>query len=158
METSCQDEHYTFTEPITFTPDYDKKIRISIENIPIELKDTTIRKFLSQYGTLVGKTYFPRKRYENTYFITGTRIYSCTNIKEHLPKHIYKFGRHLRIRYDNQPTQNKELQQETELQESDSTSDIEEDLPRNLIYIQQEIPTNNIQRDNNSQQTSEDEQ
>lgn len=37
-------------------------------------------------------------------------MYSCTAIKEDLPERIYKFGRHLRIRYDNQPTQN--LQQQ----------------------------------------------
>ena len=33
IETFCKPEHYIFTEPITVTPDYQKKIRISIENI-----------------------------------------------------------------------------------------------------------------------------
>ena len=102
-------------------------------------------------------SYYPEKRYWNACFIAGTRICSCTNIKEHLPKHIYKFGRHLRIRYYNQPTQTKEIQQETELQDNNNTSDIEEQLPLNLTYTQ-EIPTNNTQQDINSQQTSKDEQ
>ena len=91
MEAFCQEEHLMLGDPTTFTPDYQSKIRISIENVPIELPHTKIRT-LSKYATLV------------TYFITGTRVYSCTTIKEHLQKHIYTFGRHLRIRYDNQLT------------------------------------------------------
>ena len=82
---------------------------------------------------------------------------------------------HLRIRYDNQPIQNlqqqnekiqqeienqqnEETQQETELQDNDNISDAEEELPRNLRYRQQETPRTNILRDNNSQQSSEDKQ
>ena len=67
-------------------------IRSSIENIPIELKNTTIRTFLSQYATQyptpAGKTPHRGKRHENTYLITGTRIHYRTNIKEHLPKYL----------------------------------------------------------------------
>ena len=90
-------------------------------------------------------------------------------------QYIYKFRRHLRIRYDNQPIQNlqqqneqiqqeienqqnEETQQEAELQENNDISDAEEELPRNIVYTQQETPTTNIQQDNNSQQTSEDAQ
>ena len=98
MGTFCKEEHYIKNDSVVFTPDYQKKIRISIENIPIELQDKKIRTFLSQFVTLVGNTYYPRKRYENNHFITGTennhfitgtRIYSCTTITNHLPKHIY---------------------------------------------------------------------
>lgn len=110
----------------------------------------------------MAKIYYPGKRYENAYFITGTRIDSCANIKERLPKHNYKFGSHLRIRYDNQPTQNLQQQhketQEPEPQENNNISDIEEQLPRSLTYNQQETPLNNIQQDNKSQQMSENEQ
>ena len=139
MEAFCQEEHLMLGDPTTFTPDYQSKIRISIENVPIELPHTKIRT-LSKYATLV------------TYFITGTRVYSCTTIKEHLQKHIYTFGRHLRIRYDNELTQNEETQQERELQDNNNTSDTEGQLPRNCTYTQQEI-----QQDTNSQQTSEEE-
>lgn len=138
MEVFCQ-EHLMLGDPTTFTPDYQNKIRISIENISIELPHTKIRT-LSKYATF-------------TYFITGTKVYSCTTIKEHLQKHTYTFGRHLRIRYDNQLTQNEEeTQQERELQDNNNTSDTEEQLPRNCTYTQQEI-----QQDTNSQQTSEEE-
>ena len=61
MEAFCQEEHLMLGDPTTFTPDYQSKIRISIENIPIELPHTKIRT-LSKYATLV------------TYFITGTRV------------------------------------------------------------------------------------
>lgn len=82
---------------------------------------------------------------------------------------------HLRIRYDNQPIQNlqqqneeiqqeienqqkEETQQETELQDNNNISDVKEQLPCNLRYMQQETPRTDILRDNNSQQSSEDEQ
>ena len=163
MENFCKEEHFITNEPITFTPDYQKKIRISIENIPIELQDTKIRTFLSHCVTLVGNTYYPGKRYENNHFITGRRVYSSITITNHLPKHIYKFGRYLRIRYDNQPIQNQQQQNEEKQQETENNSennnpniedtptptnlDIpkirnneEETLPRNITIIQQETP------------------
>ena len=78
---------------------------------------------------------------------------------------------HLRIRYDNQPIQNlqqqneeiqqeiknqqnEEIQQETQIQDNNDISDAKEESPRNLRYTQQETPRTNILRDNNSQQTS----
>ena len=57
METFCEEDHFILPEPFIFTPDCQKKIRISIENIPIKLQDTKMRTFLSQYATLVGKIY-----------------------------------------------------------------------------------------------------
>ena len=159
METFCQDEHYIWNNIQLFIPDYREKIRISIENIPIELQDKKIRTFLSQYVTLVGNTYYPGKRFENTHFITGTRIYSCTTITNHLPRHIYKFGRYLRIRYDSHPTQNQqqqneEIQRETEnipqqneeiQKETENIqpvpTNIEEEIPRNITIMQEETPT-----------------
>ena len=45
--------------PITFQPDDNDKIRIWIENLPIELPDKEVKTFLSKYTTPVGKTYYP---------------------------------------------------------------------------------------------------
>ena len=165
MENFCEEEHFITNEPITFTPDYQKKIRISMENIPIELQDTKIRTFLSHYVTLVGNTYYPGKRYENTHFITGTRVYFCTTITNHLPKHIYKFGRYLRIRYDNEAIQNQQQQNEEIIHDNNininnpesNNSKIEdthtpknhdtpiitnneEEIPQNITILQQETP------------------
>ena len=87
-------------EPTTPKPEHQKKIRSSIENIPIELKNATIRTFLSQYATQyptpAGKTPHRGERHENTYLITGTRIHYRTNIKQH-PQNTCKFGRRFRI-------------------------------------------------------------
>ena len=150
METFYDKEHTIISdEPLTFTPDYQKKIRIGIENIAIELQDTKIRTFLTEYVTLIGKTYYPGKRYHNTYFITGTRVNSCTSIKHHLTKHIYKFGRHLRIRYDNQPIQNSQQQNEEVQQETE--------LDQPTIQPQQQLQEENSEDEHNSQQKSEDE-
>ena len=40
----------------------------------------------------------------NKYHTTGTRVYQCTHLEQHIPRHVYEFGRYLRIRYDSQPT------------------------------------------------------
>ena len=34
----------------------------------------------------------------------GTRVYQCIKLIQHLPRHVYEFGRYLRIRYNSQPT------------------------------------------------------
>lgn len=62
METFCEEEHFIQTEPMTFIPDYQKRIRISIENIQIELIDAKIRTFLSQYANLVGETHYTQEK------------------------------------------------------------------------------------------------
>lgn len=45
METFCKEEHFIISEPFIFTPDYQKKKRISIENVTTELHDTKMRTF-----------------------------------------------------------------------------------------------------------------
>ena len=90
MEEFCQNEHdidYT----ITFYPDCQKKIRITgitIENLPIKLPDAKARQFYSNYVILIGNIYYPGYRYENKHFITGTRVYSCNEITNHILRHI----------------------------------------------------------------------
>ena len=115
MEEFSLNEHNIIEYTITFYQDYEKKIRISIENLPIELSDAKIRQFLNNYVALIGNTYYPGHRYENKHFITGTRVYSCNEITNHISRHIYKFGQYLRIRYDNQPhNQEENIQTTTE--------------------------------------------
>ena len=96
-------EHLLLNEQITFQPDHDDKIRVSIENLPIELPDKEVKTFLSKYITPVGKTYYPGIKHHNKFFTTGTRVYQCVNLTQHIPKHVYQFGRYLRIQYDDQP-------------------------------------------------------
>ena len=40
----------------------------------------------------------------NKYYTTRTRVYQCTHLEQHIPRHVYEFGRYLRIHYDSQPT------------------------------------------------------
>ena len=109
----CEQEHTLLPNiTINFTPDYYDRIRISVENLPIELPDENVRRFLSQYVAPIGKTYYTGKRNNNKYYTTGTRIYQCTQLKKHIPKHIYEFGRYSRIRYDSQPTNIPDEQQQ----------------------------------------------
>ena len=94
----CEHEHTILTDTIAkFTPDYYDRNRISVENLPIELPDKDVKKFLSTYVQPIGKTHYTGKRHHNKYYTTGTRVY------QHIPRHIYHFGRYLRIRYDSQP-------------------------------------------------------
>ena len=89
----CEHEHTILTDTVAkFTPDYCDRTRISVENLPIELPDEDVKKFLSTYVQPIKKTYY-----------TGTRVYQCIHIKQHIPRRIYHFGRYLRIRYDSQP-------------------------------------------------------
>ena len=89
LETFCQKEHLLLPNIyVKFEPDYQTRITISIENIPIELSDREVKKFLSQYRTVVGKTYYPGIRHKNKYYTTGTRVYQCVKIKEHIPRHL----------------------------------------------------------------------
>ena len=102
-----------FTIPniyVKFEPEYQTRIRISIENRPIELCDSEVKKFLSQYTIIEGKTYYPGIRHKNKYYTTGTRVYQCVKINKHIPRHLYKFGRYLRIWYDSQPTNSSNTQ------------------------------------------------
>ena len=101
----CEREHILLQNLfIHFIPDYHERIRISIENLPIELPDEEVRNFLSRYTTPIGKTHYTGKRYNNKYYTTETRVYLCIHLEQHIPRHVYEFGRYLRIRYDSQPT------------------------------------------------------
>ena len=134
-------EHFILSDyPITFQPDHDDKICISIENLPIELPETT---FLSKYTTPVGKTYYPGIKHQNKFYTTGTRVYKCIKLTQHIPKHIYQFGRYLCIRYDDQPKdQQKDILDTPITQLSDNTPETQE----------QEIPQQETQHELQPQQ------
>ena len=100
----CQNEHLLHDVPVLFLPDYHERIRISIENLPIELPDTEVKNFLSIHATPIGTTCYTGQKYNNKYYTTGTRVYQCIKLIQHLPRHVYEFGRYLRIRYNTQPT------------------------------------------------------
>ena len=100
-------EHFILPDtPISFQPDFHDKIRISIENLPIELPDKKVKTFLSEYAKPIGNTYYPGIKHHNKYYTTGTRVYQCTELTQHIPRLIQKFGRYLRVCYNDQPKEN----------------------------------------------------
>ena len=122
----CKQEHILLPGiPVQFSPDYERT-RISIENIPIELPDEDVYDFLSVYATPIRKTYYTGKRHNNKYYTTGTIVYQCMHLKQHLPRHVYKFGRYLRIRCNSQPipafTTTSENNGNTPLQDNQQTA------------------------------------
>lgn len=120
--------------PITFRPDCYDKIPISVENLPVELPDKEVKTFLSNCATLIGKTYYPGIKHQNKYYTTGTRVYQCTKLTQHIPKHIYHFERYLRICYDDQPKDNPN-NIDTNTNNPDDTPVPTTELPRNTTYI-----------------------
>ena len=53
--TFCENQHEILPDTfIKFEPDYQEKIRISIENIPIELPNKDVKTFLAQFTQPVG--------------------------------------------------------------------------------------------------------
>ena len=167
----CEQVH-TLLQNLTiiFIPDYQERVRISIENLPIELPDEKVRNnFLSRYVTPIGKTYYTGKRHNNKFYTTVTRVYQCTHLEQHIPRHVYEFGRYLRIRYDSQPTtapsttpqQNatentplRENQQNTPETQQDASPDLPQETPtgkneQNTVQhtpIPQNLDTPNLQQ------------
>ena len=85
----CNNEHLLLPDtPVLFSPDYHERIRISIENLPIELPDKEVKNFLSKYTTIIGTKYFTGQKHNNKYYTTGTRVYQCIKLTQHLPKHV----------------------------------------------------------------------
>ena len=143
----CEQEHTLLQDlTIIFLTDYHGRVRISIENLPIELPDEKVRKnFLSKYAIPIGKTYYTGKRHNNKFYTTGTRVYLCTHLDQHIPRHVYEFGRYLRIRYDSQsitdpsttPQQNA-TENTPLLENQQNTPETQQDAPPDLP---QETPT-----------------
>ena len=59
----CNNEHLLLHDvPVLFSPDYNERIRISIDNLPIEFPDKDVKNFLPVYGTPIGTTYYTGKK------------------------------------------------------------------------------------------------
>ena len=60
MEIYCEEDLIiTDTINIIFKPDYQRKIQISIEHMPIEFPDVKIQNMLSNYANLIDKSLYP---------------------------------------------------------------------------------------------------
>ena len=128
-------DHLLADIPITLEPDNYDKIQLSIENIPIELPDKEVKEFLSTYTTTIGKTHYPGIKHSNKFFTSGTRVYQCIKLTQHIPRHLHHFGRYLRICYNDQPQDKPTIT--TNTTNPDNSFDSPE-LPQSTTYIQQE--------------------
>ena len=103
----CTTEHLLLPNIyVNFVPEYYIRIRVSIENIPLEQPDREVKNLLSKYHTPIGKTYYPGITHNNKHFTPGTRAYNCIKLRQYIPRQLYKFSRYLRICYDSQPNNN----------------------------------------------------
>ena len=129
-----------------------------------------MKTFLSQYTTSVRKTNYPGTRHHNKYFTTGTRVYHCINITEHLPRYHFQFGRYLRIRYDSHPKPTTNTDDNNKPQDTpppyQSTSELQQQLQQDELSKQtsedetqssDDETQQELQQDELSQQTSENE-
>lgn len=90
LEKFCKTEYLlTFNTHLKVELNYKTRIRIYIENIPIELPDIEVKTLLADYTTVIGKTYYPGIKHNNKYFKTGTRIYQFIKLQQDIPKDIY---------------------------------------------------------------------
>ena len=53
------------------------------------------------------KVHYPTQQIDGIKYHTGTRVYWCSNIKNHLPKSVHIFGRWARVIYNGQPARQK---------------------------------------------------
>ena len=93
----CNNEHLLLTDvPVLFSPDYHERIRISMENLSVELPDTEVKNVLSVYATPTGTTYYTGQIHNNKYYTTGTRVYQYIKLIQkfatdtHFHHHIRK--------------------------------------------------------------------
>ena len=101
----CNNVHQLLPDvPVTFSPDFYQRIRISIENLSTELPDIEVKNFLLSYATPIGSTYYAGQKHKSKFYTTGARVYQCIKLIQHLPRHLYEFGRYLFILYNSQPT------------------------------------------------------
>ena len=138
---SADSDHILLDTPIFFEPEYYQKIHISIENIPIELPDDEVKNFLSTYTTTrKGKTYYPGIKHSNKFITNGTRIYQCIKINQHIPRRIFYFGRYLRIRYDEQPQDNNQEQQQQQQTDNEDKTQQSQQIDNELQDINELQP------------------
>lgn len=76
-----------------FTPIPKRTITfISFLNVPLETEEKYMTEFVKQYCH-VHEFHYPIQKIGDIKYLTGTRVYRISNIKEHFPKSVHIFGR-----------------------------------------------------------------
>ena len=118
---------------IDFTSDYKSPqtrafIFISFLNVPLKTEENEMTRYLKCYCDVHG-VHYPRQCIEDFIYHTRTRVYRCSNIKEHFQKGVHIFWKWTRVIYDGQPDRKQkpnkapEVDKESEsLQQNDQSS------------------------------------
>ena len=118
---------------IDFTSDYKSPqtrafIFISFLNVPLKTEENEMTRYLKCYCDVHG-VHYPRQYIEDFIYHTRTRVYRCSNIKEHFQKGVHIFWKWTRVIYDGQPDRKQkpnkapEVDKESEsLQQNDQSS------------------------------------
>ena len=122
------------TEPLTisennyivFKPDYKPPqtrafIFISFLNVPLETEETEMTRYVKEYCDVHG-VHYPKQHIGDITYHTGTRVYRCSNIKEHFPKAVHIFVRWVRVIYDEQPDSKRKPNNATEVDEQNESA------------------------------------
>ena len=80
MEKLCDEQHLLNDIYIECEPYYQTRTRVSIENLPIEISDKKVKDLLTDYTTVIGKTYYSGIRSRNKYFTTRTQVFKIINL------------------------------------------------------------------------------
>ena len=119
MQSFCT-EGLVISDNITvyFKPDYKlppptrNYTFVSFQNVPLEREEKDMNDFVRQYAEF-RRVHYPTQKIGDIKFHTGTRVYRCTKIKEHLPKAVHIFGRWTKIIYNGQPARQKKSSDES---------------------------------------------
>ena len=118
------------TEPLTisennyivFKPDYKPpQTRAFILNVPLETEETEMTRYVKEYCDVHG-VHYPKQHIRDITYHTGTRVYRCSNIKEHFPKAVHIFGLWVCIIYDGQPDCKRKLNNASKVDEQNESA------------------------------------
>ena len=97
MSTFCT-EPLTISENINivFKPDYKPPktrafIFISFSNVSLETEENEMTRYVKEYCVVHG-VHYPKQNIGDITYHTRTRVYRCSNIKEHFHKAVHIFG------------------------------------------------------------------
>ena len=138
------------TEPLTisennyivFKPDYKPPqtryfIFISFLNVPLEAEENEMTRYVKEYCD-VHEVHYPKQHIGDITYNAGTRVYRCSNIKEHFHKAVHIFGTWVCVIYDRQPDRKRKPNNATEVDKQNESAQ-QNDQPSHTILESQTI-------------------
>ena len=79
---------------------------VSFLNAPVETEEKDMDEFVRQHFDFT-KVHYPTQKVDDIEYHTGTRVYWCTKVKDHLPKSVHIFRKCTGVIYNGQPARQK---------------------------------------------------